>query len=629
MSLKRLITILLFISIASLCAAQEAIVLGGANRIKKAASPVDDFLLIEKKTLQLQNGDILKTKSKGYILIRDAGFQIMIYPYSRFIVKNAAIHSYELSYGKVWIENQDNSRNLVTANGHYVNVRSGVSYMEYEPSEGEDPENIEVVTLKGNAAVQINGRNFTLLDYRKVSKNQSDQLVFDFIPIEQVTGYVQEYRAYQGKISGWKHYQLEKEKLLFKPNGSFSLMSRGNRDFVILALQPQFRYKDWKWGLILPFYVDYNHDTPYKPENWGNYSEWDFSNFWDGLGDLALKIDFLTYGEKYRTSWYINAGNLDRLELKNSLIINNFKPNINYPQKRQLTVEASYSGENWGLEGFMADFSSLEIFGARGYYKPFIDHYLFKKLELGLSAVSDTDPQGINDGSGNRQIYLLGLDLNLPIYNFSEIITFNLTSEFADTLYTGTGEMKNARGFGYSYGLLGTFVDSVSYQIGGTILKDSYPDSYFDAFYLSRRQDKLDDLLGEREKNHYGLFSSLNFDFENILKLDFSYRQVFLTELVEDRPKNTFSFHFYLYPEFLDFAYLVISYDRLGIRSFSDFWNEFFSSELSAVNASLRLPFKLKYLELQLNFRRSVSVEEQSETVQTENSYESQIKFVF
>lgn len=630
--------VILTLGCSSLASAFEAVILGGTNRIKRVSSQSDRYLLIEKDKIVVKNSDILKTKNKGYILVEDQNIRIIIYPFSEVQILDAASRRYRLLQGTIWIENTKGGNNqILLGKASFSSNPSTVSYISYQPAQPSKlNESVLAVTLKGSSNLMLDGKSYQIVDYQKVEKTQNGITSQSFIPIDNVASFAQVYSAYRSKVTGWKADQIEKEKLRFKLSGKFTKLSKNDTDYIIAAIQPRFKYKKFAWGFIIPFYIDYNNSAPYKPSTFGNYGEWNFDSFSDALSDLVLKIDYFRYGEKYKTDLYVNAGNISEVGIKNSLIMSSFKPNLNYPQRRQLSLELGYNSEYWGIEAFAADFSSAEIFGFRSYAKPFLKTEIFRKLEVGMSLVIDADPEDKREATGDTQVYFLGFDLNMPIYNLWETATINFLLQWTkafvrrDEAFSSTdnSNWKNARGMGISYGLTGTILDRINYSFGGLILRDEFPDSYFDALYLSNRKTKLDQLLdSNREKNEYGIYSTLAFDFENLFKFDFSYRQVLKSEITEGHPDNKFSFNFYLYPAALTFAYIEFSYDRHGIKNFSDFKNNFFSSDLSTISATLILPLKLKYLEYHLSYNRSFVIGDNS--VSVENYYESGIEFNF
>lgn len=609
--------------------ALEGVILSGKNRIKVSGAAQDNFVLIERQKITLKNQDTLKTRAKGYIFTEHQGLKVLIHPFSEVRIIDSTRAVYELLKGEIWLENPGGVVNLIQAGGHQLNSVEGMVRIRYQRGGIPEEDRITVTTLEGVARALVAGQGFNLVNYQILKKDEGQKPQLRRINIEEMQGYIYSYENYRRKISGWQHSELQRDKFLFRMGGNLEYVSQGEKTYIMAAAKPQFKYKSWRWGLILPISVDKDNSQGYKPEQWGNYSEWNFESFGDSLSDLALKLDFVTYGDKNSPPLYVNAGNISKVGIGNNLIMSSFKPNLNYPQRRQLTVESGYLSDSWGIDAFMADFSSLEIWGSRGYYKPFVDHYLFKKLEIGASLVADIDPRGDNLSSGSGTVFFLGLDLNLPLYNFSELMTFNFRSEYTMALYSESDGLQSARGFGYSYGLKGEILDIFDYSFGGIVLKDRFPDSYFDSRYLVSRRDKFDYLSSSRSANDYGIYGALAFDLDNLFKIDFSYREVLDTRLIEDRPNNKFSFSFYLYPSFMDYVYMVISYDRLGIKNFDEFWENFFTSEFNSIEASLRLPFKLKYLEFQLNFRRSVLIDQETESVKNENAYESQVKFLF
>ena len=159
------------------------------------------------------------------------------------------------------------------------------------------------------------------------------------------------------------------------------------------------------------------------------------------------------------------------------------------------------------------------------------------------------------------------------------------------------------------------------------ILVDNYYDSYFDAYYINQRKTKFENFLNKGDDNQYGIYTTLTLNFDQLFKVDFSYRQVLDSKIVGNRPNNKFSLQIFVYPALLGYAYIVFTYDRLGINNFGDFFSDFFSDNYTAIDASLRLPFKFPYMEFQVNFKRTLTFTESE--AKAENIYETQVKFKF
>jgi len=581
------------------------------GEVRKKDYELDRFILIEQKEVSLSSREEIKTFNNSSIFFYDSETYLLL---KEFSLIKLDLNDVFLEYGAIWLENNSDFIKKIKTPFFEFYFGKGSFFVRLDEN-GE----FEVFSIQGNARLVFNNYNYTFSNYQRLIYKENNTF-YGFIPIGEIDLYKNEYIKYMSFKGYFEGARKEKEKKWkFYIGASVSLLSGEEKNYIILAPKPGFSYKNLYVRLILPVYVDYKNDKFYKTENFGNKDEWNFESFSDSLSDLILKVDLINYKDD---TVFIEAGNIEKIELGNNLIINSFKPNLNYPQKRQLSLMNNFSFYSYGIKTFISDISSGEIFGFRGYYRPFKGNKVFDKTEIGFTLVSDLDPQDIPKKKGKKKIYALGLDLNIPIYNLWEKFTINFYVENSK-MFLNTD---NVPDFAVSYGVRGNLFYYFSYKLGGLVLKDDYIDSYFDSIYLLERRDRLSKLIYKTDDNKYGIFFGIGFDKLSILKFEVSYRET-LEEDILSFANNKFSLEFFIYPELLDFMYFNIGYYRVGINSFSEFFSRLFSDKKTSASIGVILPFKLEYLAWKLNYRRSLYIYEDSYKI--ENSYESQISYKF
>jgi hypothetical protein len=195
--------------------------------------------------------------------------------------------------------------------------------------------------------------------------------------------------------------------------------------YAKVIVQPQFAIGKLKVALYLPVIYSqdmFDPDDWYKPE--GN-NEWNFGygkadEGWDAfaldfLNDLFLKIRYIQWGDN-RDPFFFKFGNLQNFTVGHGSIMRKYANDSNFPAERKIGLNLGVNREKGGLELMVNDAADPEIFGLRGYSRPFAPAL---KLGFGLTALADINPERLEFGQsaslGNPMFFNVGLDLDQPV----------------------------------------------------------------------------------------------------------------------------------------------------------------------------------------------------------------------
>ncbi len=189
-------------------------------------------------------------------------------------------------------------------------------------------------------------------------------------------------------------------------------------------IQPKFAIGKLKVALYLPIiYKDdiFDPATWYKPE--GN-DEWSFGtgqDSWDALdalNDLFLKIRYIQWGEN-RDPFFFKFGNIENFQMGHGSIMRNYANDLNFPAERKIGLDLGVNREKGGMQLMVNNAADPEIFGLRGYTRPFAPAV---KFGLGLSVLTDISPQRLpwtgyagNQDLGDPIFLNVGVDLEQPV----------------------------------------------------------------------------------------------------------------------------------------------------------------------------------------------------------------------
>ena len=198
----------------------------------------------------------------------------------------------------------------------------------------------------------------------------------------------------------------------------------GGETWAKVIVQPHFVFGKLRMGLYLPVIYKndlFNSSGFYRP---GGNNEWSFGSdqpTWqegalDAVDDLVLKIRYIEWGEQ-RDPFFFKVGNLDDISLGHGSIMWRYANDTDFPTIRRVGLNVGLDGKKGGLEAMVSDVADWttdqSIFGLRGHFN------LFGPLALGLTAVTDLDPEQVAYGAapeyGNPIFLNGGLDLECPI----------------------------------------------------------------------------------------------------------------------------------------------------------------------------------------------------------------------
>jgi hypothetical protein len=308
-------------------------------------------------------------------------------------------------------------------------------------------------------------------------------------------------------------------------------------------IQPRFTLGKLKVALYLP--VIYQQDM-LDPETWyrpdGN-DEWSFGtdqSGWeaivgDAINDLFLKIRYVQYGDN-RDPFFFKLGNLDNITLGHGSIMRMYANDADFPSVRKVGLDLGLNKKKGGLQLMIDDAGNPQIFGLRGYVRP------IGKLGLGLSAVTDIDPQR---EAGDDLMFLNGgADLDLPIIEKKRlsIVAFADVAAMVPYFRTPVGSIPEGfawdavwydgkpRNWGLDAGLLGNLlmIDyRLEFQWSNGIFRPAFYDNLYDRLsglyademiaYLSAPSDPIYDTYT------MGVYGELGYELPKVFYLKGGY----------------------------------------------------------------------------------------------------------
>lgn len=275
-----------------------------------------------------------------------------------------------------------------------------------------------------------------------------------------------------------------------------------------VVLQPTFELGKAKISLYLPIiYTNNLFDSSswYQPA--GN-NEWSFGfDYWetdplagaiDFAKDLALKIRYVEYGNRWVDPFYFNIGNLSTMTIGHGAIMRNFANDSDFPSIRRIGLNTGFEADKWGMEFVVNDLAQPDIFGTR-----------VKFLNLfGVSAITDINPARDLEETerieqGDPIFLATSLDLDIPIMK-TELLHLRAFTDFAFMLpYTRTGIsggpaagmqwaavydetapefLDRLRNYGVSAGFLGNIL-FVDWRLEYRLFRGTFRPAFFDASY--------------------------------------------------------------------------------------------------------------------------------------------------
>ncbi len=300
------------------------------------------------------------------------------------------------------------------------------------------------------------------------------------------------------------------EKFL-KMNAYVGTITINNQVYSRWVFTPQFTIGKLGLGLYLP--AVFSPDVGiFGFKDWENHDEWDFRNWLDGLHDFIIKFYYVSWGQR-GDPLYFKVGSIDDFYLGHGFIVDNYSNMLYFPEERTVGLQLNVDGTYAGFESMVADFSRLQLFGGRFYFRPMGKGI---PLAFGLSAVHDRpkpdetlwQSQQWDDGTqiitSEKQlphILFLGADLDLPILRLK---IFSMTM-YADAGTTGyvyqevpqkleqldspvkPGTIDFVKGLGTAAGLMGKIAMIFNYRIEYRYILDYYEPGLINSMWENRR----------------------------------------------------------------------------------------------------------------------------------------------
>ncbi len=293
-----------------------------------------------------------------------------------------------------------------------------------------------------------------------------------------------------------------------------------------VVLQPTFDIGKARVSLYLPIIYTNNlfdANSWYQPA--GN-NEWSFGfDYWaddplegaiDFAKDLALKIRYIEYGDRWIDPFYLNVGNLSTMTIGHGAIMRNYANDADFPAVRRIGINTGFDRGSWGMEFVVNDLAQPEIFGTR---------VRFAKI-FGFSAITDINPAGIYDEAmqdliGDPVFFATSFDLDYPIIK-TELLHIRAFADLAamvpylredtsvlyglskgmqwEAIYDDSADafLDRLRNYGITAGVLGN-VAFLDWRLEYRLFRGAFRPAFFDASY--------ERLRGQYALKHVGMLT--------------------------------------------------------------------------------------------------------------------------
>ncbi|MBI4753341.1 FecR domain-containing protein [Candidatus Desantisbacteria bacterium] len=237
---------------------------------------------------------------------------------------------------------------------------------------------------------------------------------------------------------------------------------------------------------------------------------------WDDAGNI---IRFVRWAEKGAKPLYARLGTMDKAILGHGFILNRYSNQGTDTGRNILGSEIDVNLKNSGVETVVNNITDPRLFGGRLYCKPLkmmnINIPILSRIDLGLSGVTDTEPQ-----QGNKEaLTIYGVDLGMPIFG-------NLLKVYADT-----AQIQDF-GHGIAYGLggekhVGWINADLGYKIEMRNLGEKFVPGVFNSLYEVMRPGTSSISSAKKSSGQYaeaslGILKAINmvFSMENFKEGD-------------------------------------------------------------------------------------------------------------
>lgn len=340
--------------------------------------------------------------------------------------------------------------------------------------------------------------------------------------------------------------------------------------------------------------IGFGLDLPFRISTAGEFRMED----WNSPTDIFGHIRYLRLGY-LGSAFYLKVGALDRVIFGHGFIMDNYYNTID-ENNRKTGILFKTDLKKYGGEFIYTNLGRPEITGIRGFVRPIkfvADIPIISNLEIGSSYLTDfyvdTNP------STKGAIGFIGFDAGLPIIKFN-MLSFIVYFDYAHMNNYGSGNALGARlDFNFLMNLL-----NISAKFERRNITDHFLPSYFDPFYEEQRFVK-EEIIKSYDGSFNGYAGEL---YATALgRLSLTGRYLYFI----DMPKSGNLTMILDMTKFMPDMPILLSYQRRGIESVSDFWgidsNTIFTLSVSKkiywkLYGTVNIEQKYEYDEQQLKF---------------------------
>jgi len=348
-----------------------------------------------------------------------------------------------------------------------------------------------------------------------------------------------------------------------------------------IILSPVVRLGGFGVGLYIPVYF-VSFDDLGNPSRWYNAGEWDFASWEDSLHDLALKIRFLEYQNKWLL---VRVGSLPNMTLGHGILINNYANDLEFPAVRKTGGQIKIDGGVAGGEILTGDAFRWEMGGGRLFVRPFVGKPLIGRLGIGISGFYDRQPEPL--ATNTQVVFGYAADIDLPLFEFSDSLFMVMYSDIASLGYQDQvrDRSTNARGFGWATGVKGSLL-VLDFRAEYRYLQDGFIINYVDTFYDINRTTRYLSLLFGDDTDYSGFLLEAGKTFKGLGWVKMQYEHLFpLTQTNLTVNMNTLHIEAGIEKNVIKWGYGSVAYDRVNF-TLSDLFTAF-PGEGSVVSAQV------------------------------------------
>jgi hypothetical protein len=368
--------------------------------------------------------------------------------------------------------------------------------------------------------------------------------------------------------------------------------------YLSIALQPDLSLGKFGIGLDVTFRFDQNFNL-YPPD-------WDPKQ----IGRVILsKINYIRWDKK-GAPFFAKIGLLDNVYLGHGTLFYRYSNKLFLPDARRTGLQFDLDLKSFGWELFDDDILDNRIFGGRLYVRPFNKSGIFflNKLAVGLSGAADIKLDKLT--SNPWEVYLAGVDLDLPVFKLGEIFSLLLYCDWVKNF-------NFVKGSGLTPG---AFLTLFGFEFRGEyhMYEANFDGVYFGPFYDMERNIKLA-ALANISKPAEGWSIKMAKQFAKILGVGF--------DIGANRGENPdMHFEIGIKEKIANKVRGAIAYDHKDINTFGDAFN--FASVNSILSASIEY-YPADTVMIQLMLKKTFQLNPDGVTYSShlDTSVETQLTF--